>query len=471
MKVNALNELTIKHIKTATEKLIEETGFKVLDERLRQKAAKAGAVVDEQEQTVKIPATLLRELLSTVPMSYTICGIDGTEYVIGGGKQHIAAIVTDPWIIDYKTQMPRRPSLNDVRTNTILTQRNPKAAQVSRMDFPVSEYDDATSSLRALEMHLLNHAKHYAVYAGSLDSFRQWMDIGNLIAPNGNLKGSRLMSVAVAIVSPLVLTDINAELLLRATENDFPVIPTICPMTGTTSPYSKTATLLQGNVENIFLAAMTQLLNPGNPFLYLFGPSVSDMRTAQSLYYTVDKALWKVAAAELAKSYMIPVASECGGTLSQRYDMQSGAESMLFMTLAQNAGSDILSGLGSCYNANGLSSEMIVIQSAWLEAAEYLSRGIDLELLEEGIHSIKEQGHGGNFLMDDLTLNLMHGDEFFSSDLFDTSGGYESAPSMLEKAHKKVEELTADYVSPVPEKVQEELHRYFHDLYKKIINN
>ena len=468
MKVCVLNGQEIERIKTATEKLIEDTGFKVLDERLRQKAAKAGAIVNEQEQTVKIPADLLRELLSKAPRSYTIRCIDGTEYVVGGGKQYISAIVTDPWIIDYKTQTPRRPSLNDVKINTILTQQNPKVAQVSRMDFPVTEYKDESSSLRALEIHLLNHAKHYAVYVASWESFRQWMDIGNMIAPNGILKDSGLMSVAVSVISPLVLSELNAKLLWEATENGFPVIPTPCPMAGATSPYNKVATLLQGNVENIFLAAMTQILNPGNPFLYIFGGSASDMHSAQSLYYTMDKALWKVAAVELAKSYSIPVVSECGGTLSHRYDMQSGAESMLFMMLAQNAGSDMLGGLGSCYNANGLSSEMIVIQSAWLEAAEYMSRGIGFEFFEEGIHSIKEQGPGGHFLMDELTLKLMCSGEFFSSDLFDMSGGYEPSPSMLEKAHAKVGELTTNYVSPVPENVQEKLRRYFHDLYKKI---
>ena len=467
MKVNVLTQQEIERIKVSTEKLIEEMGFKVLDAELRRKAAKAGAIVDEQEQTVKIPAALLRELLSTVPSSYTIRTIDETEYVIGGGNQYITAIVTDPWIIDYETQTPRRPSIKDVKTNTILTQLNPKTAQVSRMDFPVTEYNDASSSLRALETHLLNHTKHYAVYAGSLESFHQWMEIGRLIAPNG-LAGSGLMSVAVAIVSPLVLTDINVALLKGATDNGFAVLPTICPMAGTTSPYNKSATLLQGNVENIFLAAMTQLLKPGNPFLYLLGPSVSDLRSSQSLYYTMDKALWKAASVELARSYSMPVGSECGGTLSHRFDMQSGAESMMFMMIAQNMGSDVLTGLGSCYNANGLSSEMIVMQSAWLKVSEYLSRGIGFEYFEEGLQSIKNQGHGGLFMIDDLTLNLMNSNEFFVSKLFDMSGNYEAgALSMLEKAHQKVEELTADYVSPVPENVQEKLRRYFHDLYKK----
>jgi trimethylamine--corrinoid protein Co-methyltransferase len=356
--------------------------------------------------------------------------------------------------------------MQDVLTNTILTQKNGSVAQVSRMDFPVTEYEDNTSSLRALETHLLNHTKHYSVYAGSVEGFNQWMDIGRILAPNGDLKNSKLMSVAVAIVSPLVLSTVNAELLLGSTANSFTVIPTICPMAGTTSPYSKSATLLQGNIENIFLAAMTQMINPGNPFLYTFGPSVSNMHSGKCLYYTLDKALWKTAANELAKAYSMPVAAECGGTLSPRYDMQSGAESMLFMLLAQNTGGDLLAGLGSCYNANGLSSEMIVIHSAWLEAARYLSRGISFEYFEDGIESIKAQKQGGHFLMDDLTLKLIRSEEFFSSDLFDMTGGYEVSRSILEKAHKKVEEITADYTSPVPENIQEAFRRYFHDQYK-----
>jgi trimethylamine--corrinoid protein Co-methyltransferase len=468
MQIRVLSDSQIGQIQSATEDILEKTGFKVEDERLLKIAARAGAMVEQDSQIVKIPRELLRSLLGQTPSSYVIKCIDGKAYTVGGGDQYISAIVTDPWIINYDTGKPRRPSLNDVVTNTVLTQLNDKVAQVSRMDFPVTEYEDATSSLRALEAHLLNHAKHYSVYAGSVAGFRQWLQIGELVAPAGGLKGSALMSVAVAVVSPLILSSVNAELLLGATGNRFAVIPTICPMAGTTSPYSKAATLLQGNVENIFLAALTQMVSPGNPFLYAFGPSVSNMHSGRCLYYTLDKVLWKAATTELARAYNLPVVAECGGTLSHRYDMQSGAESMLFMLTAQNTGSDLLAGLGSCYNANGLSSEMIVIHSAWLEAAEHLSRGIGFEDFQDGIESIMTQCQGGHFLMDDLTLKLIRSNEFFASKIFDMTGGYEAAPSMLERAHERVVELTADYVSPVPGDIQEALKRYFHDQYTKL---
>lgn len=87
-----------------------------------------------------------------------------------------------------------------------------------------------------------------------------------------------------------------------------------------------------------------------------------------------------------------------------------------------------------------------------------------MEYLEEGIESIKTKLNSGNFLTDDLTMKLLESDEFFKNDLFDISGGYELSPSMLEKAHIKLKELTADYKSPVPENIQENLRKYFHDL-------
>ena len=123
MKIQVLNENQIEKIKQLTEEMIEKIGFKVEHKGLLKIAAKAGAIVDEANQTVKIPAKLLRDLLLKVPKSYIAKGIDEKEYHIGGGRQYISAIVTDPWIIDYKTKEPRRPRLEDVRRNTILSQK------------------------------------------------------------------------------------------------------------------------------------------------------------------------------------------------------------------------------------------------------------------------------------------------------------------------------------------------------------
>jgi trimethylamine:corrinoid methyltransferase-like protein len=110
---------------------------------------------------------------------------------------------------------------------------------------------------------------------------------------------------------------------------------------------------------------------------------------------------------------------------------------------------------------------MMLIQTAWLEAARFLGRGISTDNLHQGYKSISEIGHGGNFLTDDLTLNLLRSEEFFENSLLDYSGGYEDAPSLLESAHEKVEDLIRSFKSPVPDRIQADLREYFEKIYKK----
>lgn len=300
------------------------------------------------------------------------------------------------------------------------------------------------------------------VIVTSLESYRQWLEIGAILAQGQSLAASRLFSVAVAVVSPLSLADFNAELLLSAAEHRFPtIVPTICPMAGSTAPYSLASTLLLGNTENIMVAALAQMVSPGTPFQYTSGLSVTDLRTLHDLYYTLDKVLWKTAAVQLAKAYRMPVSAECGGAMSYRYDPQTGAEGLLFMLAAANSGADILAGLGSCHNANGMPAEMMILQTAWLDAARYLARGLRTDQARLGLDSLRRAGPGGNFVDDGLTLKLLRAGELFANDLFDYSGEFGAGPSMLERAHQKVEELTAGVQSPVPENIRNDVRAYF----------
>ena len=116
----------------------------------------------------------------------------------------------------------------------------------------------------------------------------------------------------------------------------------------------------------------------------------------------------------------------------------------------------------------GMSAEMMVIHLAWMESARFLQHGLRTDDLHLGIENIKRDGPGGEFLTDELTLSYMRGGEFFANDLFDRSAAGEQGKSMLQRAHEKVEQLGADFQSPVPHDVQEQLRRYFHDECAKV---
>lgn len=465
--LRVLTDEQVREVHGAAEQLIEKTGFSVQHDELLRLARTAGARVDEAGGRVRIPVELLHDLLAEVPAKYSIKNVTGGCFEIGSGTSGIFAITNDPWIIDYDTGMPRHPRLDDVRRNTMFAQCLANVVCMSCMDYPVSECADATSSWRALETHLLHHAKHNAVLAASPETLAQWLTIAAILNGGESPEGSRLLTCGVAVVSPLTLTKPNGDLLLTACAHDFPVLPTICPMAGTTSPYTLASTLLTAHAENVFMAAMTQMVRRGNPFQYAMGPSVSDMRSARDRYYTVDKVLWKVAGVQLAKAMSVPCSAECGGSMTFRYDIQTGAEGLLFMLAAYTSGADILAGLGSCYNANGLSTEMMAVQSVWLDEAKFLAQGIQMDPARLALDSLATAGPGGHFLTDTLTLEFCRGGEFFENPVLDYAVDEERDKPMLVRAHEYVEETIGEYACPLPGKVREGLSRYFHDFYRE----
>ena len=468
MDLRVLSDNEIERFRAKTEEILANIGIRVCHPELRRLARAAGASIDEANEIVRIPPALLRGLLATVPSTYAIAGPDGREHVIGGDNQYCQAIVTDPWIVDYQTQTLRRPCLDDVRHHTIIAQKLDRVIGASRMDFPVVDVPEPASSLRALEEHLLHQSKHLFVYPASWPSYQQWLDIIEILARGDSASASRLVTLAAAVISPLTVSEMNCELLLSACAHGFRIIPTISTMAGTTGPYAKAAMLLQGNAEAIGLAALSQMIRPGNPYLYSWLGSVTDLRSGDDVYYTLDKALWKPATAQLGRSYDMPVSLECGGAMSYRYDQQNGAEGMLFMLSALASKPNILAGLGSSYDGISMSAEMMVIQDAWLDAAHYLAQGIATDDLHMGLESIRRAGPGGNYLMDDLTLRFLRSDEFFEHALFDYAVGTEASRSMLQRAHERVEDLLAEHDSPLPGTVQEQLRRYFAGQYRKL---
>ena len=458
-----LSDSQIEKLNKSAEDILENTGFKVLDEDGLSRCAAVGANVDEASGLVRLPRELLYELVAQAPSAYAISSIGGASWEIGGEKQWGLAIVTDPWIIDRDTCEPRRPKLDDVRRHTAVAQGMDCVAGMSCMDFPADDAPGLASSLRAWETHLLHSAKHYHYIPASAESNRRWRAIVEILGDGCAADARRLFSVHAAVISPLCISRDNVDLIRLACAYDAPVVPTICPMAGSTGPYTHAGTLLLGHAENLFLCALTQVFRPGLPFLYAFGPSVTDLRTSHDLYYTLDKALWKTASVQLAHANALPVMAEAGGSMTPAYDLQNGMEGSFFMAAATASDADVLSGFGSCYCAMGMSAEMMIIQETWLKAARFLQRGIDTNEDKLGLESIRKTGPGGHFLTDPLTLQQMHGSEFFEDGLFNYAPAEQVGKSMLQRAQDKVENCVADHQSPVPERIQEKLKRYFHD--------
>lgn len=469
LKLSLLSESEIEKMHRSTLSILEKTGVKIPHKETLRMCRSAGARVDENTSRVRFPSELVEELRVLAPPVAEETGLNGRVLNVGGDNRYYTSLVLDPWIVDYKAGL-RRPVLEDVRRNTIIGESLQNVDALMRMAYPVSDVPGPDSYHKTMEVFLSNTSKHVAAYPASVKDAGNWMDVMAIIAEASDLdvKKTALMSMAVAVTSPLQLSPLNIEILKMATSRCYPVIPTVCPMAGTTSPYSIAGTSLLANVESLLVTILTQLYKPGHPVFHAVGPSSTDMKTGEDLYYRAEKMLYKISGIQMGRYYNLPINGEAGGTLTQYADVQNGAESVLYLLSSTAAGQNMIGGLGSLYNALGMSSEQIIMQSGLASMAEYVSAGIDLseeKLAEESIHSV---GPGGNFMMEDLTIELLRDKkEFFLNPYFDlTESGRPDSPGMYEAAHKLVEELVYAYKPAVPEKVTTAIKDFFKDRYK-----
>ena len=463
MKLGVLSDAEVQTLHERTLEVYERTGIRVSHEETLSRFAKAGACVDHATSIVRLDRRLVQELLALAPAVAVETGLNGRTLEVGGANRYYLSLILDPYIIEYRGG-PRRPVLEDVRRHTILGESLSRVSSMMRMEFPVSDVPGPDSYLKTMEVFLCHTTKHTAIYPTSPENCQVWLEVMQTIAEAAGLDWATtpLASIAMAVTSPLQVSGANVEIMKMAMRTCCPIISTVCPMAGTTAPYSVAGTILLSNVEALAPVLITQLYKPGHPVMYGFGPSVADMATLHDLYYKVEKMLFKAAATRLGKFYGLPVSGEAGGSLTWRADPQNGAESMAYLLASITGGQNIIGGLGSLHNANGMSAEQIVMQCGLVDMAEYLARGIRMDEHRLGLEAIERTQPGGNYMTDELTLELLRSDEFFRSPLLDMTGGYQAdAPGIYEKAHDTVQTLVAEHKSQVPGQVTEAVRRFF----------
>jgi trimethylamine---corrinoid protein Co-methyltransferase len=468
MTATVLSDTEIETIHERTLEVFEKIGIRITHSEALQRLAEAGALIEEPSGLVRMDRCLVRELLDRAPSFALETGLNGKRMEAGGDHRYYLSLVLDPYIVPYGGK-PRRPVLEDIRRHTIIGESLDRISSMMRMQFPVADVPEPDSYFKTMEVFLHHTTKHTAIYPTSEENCRDWMDVMSVIAEAAgvDVETTPLMSIAMAVTSPMQIHAANIEIMKMAMARCYPIISTVCPMAGTTAPYSLAGTTLASNVEALAAVLITQVYKPGHPVFYSSGPSVTDMRTGHDLYYKAEKMIFKLAATQMGKFYHLPISGEAGGSLSYRADVQNGAESMAYLLASVAGGQNIIGGLGSFHNANGMSAEQIIMQCGLVDMAEYCARGMDVSAAKLGFDSLQRVQPGGNFLTDDLTLGQLRGNEFFESPYMDLTGGYsDGAPSMHEIAHQTAVDLVANHVPTVPHQVVEAVTRFFADKYQ-----
>ena len=445
-----LTDENAKRIDQTARRILECVGIRVDDGIFLDMLKTAGAQVDYDNERVRFNGDWLDEVLSRAPSRFTLYSRDSqNDLHLGEGNAYFANGGRVFRILDMGTGGYRLTRLRDVANTATL---------VDNLDY-ISFYVIACQAhgIKPVNYHLLdfyyafNHTtKHVMGGCDNLRGVKQMWKLASIIAGGEDkLRERPFVSVITNPISPLTIEANTLNILHFCATHGIPVACDSAPIAGATSPATLAGTLAQMHAETLAGVAITQVLAPGARVLYGAVPATMDLRNMEFTLGSVEMTMMNAAAVQLAKLYNLPIFASGGVTEAKRPDIQAGIEEGFSNLTVAMAGADCIHlAAGMIDSANSISYEQYVIDNEILGMVHRILSGIKVTEETLGFDVINKVGPGGNFVIEDHTVEHMM-DEFFypelsvrcNFDIWEERG----RPDMLSRANELVQEILEEH--------------------------
>ncbi len=449
MKVEILTDKQLADIHKNTLKILERVGFVVPHEEILNRFDKIGANVDFLNKKVKIPETIVMDLLSKAGKKFTLYGRDLTKKAeFGVGKRNYNSSAGQAFWIDNIGNERRYASLKDVSTATKFTDALDQITIPGAMADPHEIPVEWRCVNVATEM-IKNTIKPIYFWFYDKASAKYLVDIVKTL--RGDEKKAEKYPLFFPLfepVSPLSFPFNGIDLLFETARLNMPVMIGPMAQMGMTAPATIAGTLVQENAEILAGICITQLIREGMPICYGGICHAFDMKKIQIIFSGPEQAIFSIAMAQMGKFYGFPVYINVGLTDSKLPDAQAGLECGLTLAMGSAAGADIFGHMGICGVDQASSLDILVMQSEVISYVESLNREIDFDDDTFALDIIKEVGPKGNFLDKLHTRNHFRKELWFPTlldrDIYDNWRDKGSL-TMENRCCERKEEILASY--------------------------
>jgi trimethylamine--corrinoid protein Co-methyltransferase len=461
-----LDEERMERLHDTSMRILSELGIRVMSEKVMDLFAKAGAIVDRENSTIRIDESLVTEALRAVPSSFTLTSRSPAKQVRLGGNSLVFGLVAGPPNVHDRINGRRQGNLPDYQ-NFIRLAHHFNAIHiignqvVAPMELPAnSRHLDtyyANLTLSDLSFHCTAIGRARAMDGINMMAITRGITVEEMRASPG-------VTTIISINSPRLFDDAMAEGLIAMAEHGQPVTVTPFTLMGAMTPVTLAAALCQQNAEALFGIVLTQLVNPGTPVMYGAFTSNVDMKSGAPAFGTPENAKANIVAGQLARRYNLPYRTS-NANASNVVDLQAAYETEMATWGA------VLGGANLIYHAAG-----------WLEGgltASYEKLVLDVEILQNmmeflrplpfqeddlGFEAIKSVPAGGHFFGAEHTMSR-YTTAFYQPMLsnWQNHGSWQEAggKDALERATELWQQALRDYEEPVMDAaIKEELDAY-----------
>ncbi|MEM7375977.1 MAG: trimethylamine methyltransferase family protein [Pseudomonadota bacterium] len=214
------------------------------------------------------------------------------------------------------------------------------------------------------------------------------------------------------VVPPMRFATEACETLEAAVRAGFPVQLISAGQAGATSPASIAGSLVQAVAETLAGLVFVQLIDPDVRAIFAPKPLVADLRTGAMCGGGGEQAILMAGAAQMGRYYDLPTSSIAGITDAKLPDAQHGYEKSLAVTLAAQAGANLVTqACGMQASLLGVSLESYVIDNDMLGAIMRTVRGVEVSEDNLAADVIRQVSLGeGHYLGATDTLQRMKAD-------------------------------------------------------------
>jgi trimethylamine--corrinoid protein Co-methyltransferase len=442
--------------------ILEKVGISTNSKRITDILTRNGAEVNSDTGQIRVPSSLVTDALKTTPKEIHLYGRQN-EMVLERGRVHFGFGGTPlHQLLDMDTGRSRASTKHDVANATRLGDALPNLAFMMAI-CGATDVPHETEHLHELEVVFTNTEKHIVWALPEATTAKRAIEMATAVAGGTEeLKKRPLLSCYSESISPLAFSTMNEDLVEFATAG-LPVFFTGCPMAGLTGPATLIGTYALGNAETLAALTLSQLVNPGTPFIYGPGIGVSDLRTLRFSFAAPEWAMGHIIQSQVAGLYQLPTFGWGGSSDSKMPDSQAGAEAGLMALMSALSGINMIHCCGYLAGSDYGSMEMAVVCD---EIVGWIFRVIDGTHVDReslAFNVIQEVGSTGSYLKHKHTFSHLK-KEVFTPKLFDRYNepiwSQKGRKDIREVAKEKVRKILKEHVpKPLPDTVSTTLRQ------------
>jgi trimethylamine--corrinoid protein Co-methyltransferase len=419
-KLDLLSQEQVEQVFEDAHRILNMVGVRVQSEEARTLLREAGAIININEDVVKIPDQVIESALKTTPSNFQLFNQQGSGVITYGGDQvHFDPGSSGVHVLDPDT-LEHRPAVTAdlmkiVQVTEMLSQYDAQSTAVVCNDVPTSIGD-----LYRLYLVLLLSEKPIITGSFSIHGLEIMLEMLALYAGGRKQMAEKPRAVFdVCPTPPLIWSEFAVLNLITLARAGLPAEMVSMPLAGAASPVTLLGSIAQHAAESLAGIVIHQAAQPGAPIVWGGAPAIFDMRKGSTPFGAIETAMINAACAQVGKTLNLPTHGYLGASDSKVVDAQSGMESSTTALVGALAGVNMISGAGMLDFLACQSPEKLVLDAESIASIKRLLNGIsdgDIDLVPA---FYKDFEFKGDFLKNRYTRDLFKNEQYLPSEVID----------------------------------------------------